>query len=102
MSTLTPWIGRQNVFDPFSMDLFDPFSVGTSSLLSDFGRRRTDRSDDTTAITQTNVDWAETPESHIFHADIPGVRKNEVKVQVEDGNILHISGERMKQEETDT
>ncbi|KAJ3700839.1 hypothetical protein LUZ61_004544 [Rhynchospora tenuis] len=67
-----------NVFDPFDLDLWDPFNA--------------------------RVDWKETPQAHVFKADLPGVKKEEVKVEVEDGNVLKISGERSreKDEKNDT
>ncbi|KAG6641657.1 15.4 kDa class V heat shock protein [Carya illinoinensis] len=39
------------------------------------------------------VHWTETPESHIFSADLPGVRKEEIKVEVEDSRYLIIRTE---------
>uniref|UniRef100_A0A453IF27 SHSP domain-containing protein n=1 Tax=Aegilops tauschii subsp. strangulata TaxID=200361 RepID=A0A453IF27_AEGTS len=44
----------------------------------------------------------DTPEAHVFKADVPGLKKEEVKVEVEDGNILQISGERNKEQEEKT
>ncbi|KAK9186513.1 hypothetical protein WN944_017901 [Citrus x changshan-huyou] len=44
--------------------------------------------------TLARIDWRETPEAHIFKADLPGLRKDEVNVEIEEGNVLRISGER--------
>jgi hypothetical protein len=46
----------------------------------------------------TGVDWKETPKEHVFKADLPGLRKEDVKVQVEDGRMLSINGQRQKEE----
>ncbi|KAL5578865.1 hypothetical protein UlMin_011307 [Ulmus minor] len=42
---------------------------------------------------QNHVHWNETPDSHIFSADLPGVRKEEIKVEVEDSNYIIIRTE---------
>ncbi|KAK2447808.1 17.5 kDa class I heat shock protein [Trifolium repens] len=42
---------------------------------------------------QNYVHWTETPQSHIFSADIPGVRKEELRVEVEDSKYLIIRTE---------
>ncbi|URE46391.1 Hsp20/alpha crystallin family [Musa troglodytarum] len=88
-------VRRSNVFDPFSLDLFDdPFDAFSSlseSLPSE-----------TWAVVNTRIDWKETPEAHVFKADLPGVKKEEVKVEVEDGRVLQISGERSREEEEKT
>eukprot|EP00475_Leptophrys_vorax_P027177 TRINITY_DN3874_c0_g1_i1.p1 TRINITY_DN3874_c0_g1~~TRINITY_DN3874_c0_g1_i1.p1 ORF type:complete len:124 (-),score=21.18 TRINITY_DN3874_c0_g1_i1:153-494(-) len=50
----------------------------------------------------TAVDVKETPEAFKFVADLPGLRKEEVKVQVEDNNLLTISGERSREVKEET
>ncbi|AAG21467.1 17.6 kDa heat shock protein (AA 1-156); 91675-91202 [Arabidopsis thaliana] len=85
---------RTNVFDPFSLDVFDPFE----GFLTPSGLANAPAMD-VAAFTNAKVDWRETPEAHVFKADLPGLRKEEVKVEVEDGNILQISGERSNENE---
>uniref|UniRef100_A0A7N0UAH7 SHSP domain-containing protein n=1 Tax=Kalanchoe fedtschenkoi TaxID=63787 RepID=A0A7N0UAH7_KALFE len=50
-----------------------------------------------------NVDWLETASQHIITAEVPGMNKEDIKVQVEDGQALEISYERIrkKTEEAD-
>ncbi|KAJ0266704.1 18.1 kDa class I heat shock protein [Hirschfeldia incana] len=88
---------RSNVFDPFSLDAWDPFQgfFSPSALANASGSTACDIA----AFTNARVDWKETPEAHVVKADLPGLKKEEVKVEVEDKNILQISGERSKENE---
>ncbi|XP_050370712.1 15.4 kDa class V heat shock protein [Argentina anserina] len=45
------------------------------------------------------VHWTETPETHIFSADLPGVRKEEIKVEVEDSIYLIIRTQRLEDDD---
>ncbi|KAG6552127.1 hypothetical protein Mapa_006436 [Marchantia paleacea] len=83
-SVLHPFF-TTSIIDPFeSMSLFDraflsfPRGVGT--------------------VANTRIDWVETPQAHVLKADLPGMKKEEIKVQISDDGILTISGERSKEE----
>ncbi|KAL8516304.1 hypothetical protein ACS0TY_014820 [Phlomoides rotata] len=92
MSLIPSFFGnrRSTVFDPFSLDIWDPsegFPFSSSSA------------QETTAVANARIDWKETPEAHLFKVDLPGLKKEEVKVEVEGGSVLQISGERRKEQE---
>ncbi|KAK8488251.1 hypothetical protein V6N13_120059 [Hibiscus sabdariffa] len=44
-------------------------------------------------VPENYVSWTETPEAHVYTADLPGVRKEEIKVEVEDSRYLIIRTE---------
>ncbi|KAF8395194.1 hypothetical protein HHK36_019136 [Tetracentron sinense] len=98
--SITPTISggrRSNVDDPFPLDNWgsfqdSPFSTSLSATRPEF-------SNETVAFANTRVDWKETPEAHVFKADLPGLKKEEVKVVVQEGRVLQISGERRKEKE---
>ncbi|KAJ8775293.1 hypothetical protein K2173_020297 [Erythroxylum novogranatense] len=54
---------------------------------------------ESSALVNTRIDWKEIPEVHVFKADIPGLKKEEVKVEIEDDRVLQISGERNVEKE---
>ncbi|EHA8590800.1 16.0 kDa heat shock protein, peroxisomal [Cocos nucifera] len=39
------------------------------------------------------MDWVETPSSHILQVNVPGYGRDDIKVQVDEGNVLSIKGE---------
>nr|P30221.1 RecName: Full=17.8 kDa class I heat shock protein [Solanum lycopersicum]CAA39603.1 small heat shock protein (class I) [Solanum lycopersicum] len=79
-----------SMFDPFSIDVFDPFrELGFPST----------NSGESSAFANTRIDWKETPEPHVFKVDLPGLKKEEVKVEVEEDRVLQISGERNVEKE---
>ena len=88
---------RSNIFDPFSLDIWDPLEGFPFSNVLANVPSNTDR--ETSAFVNTRIDWKETPQAHIFKADLPGLKKEEVKVEVEEGRVLQISGERNREQE---
>ena len=99
MSIIPSFFGGRptNAFDPFSLDVWDPFEgfpFNNSRSLSDRFR-----SSETASFANANIDWKETADAHVFKADVPGFKKEEVKVEVEDDRVLQISGERNKESE---
>ncbi|TXG74223.1 hypothetical protein EZV62_002802 [Acer yangbiense] len=78
-----------SLFDPFSFDVWDPFQdFRFPSISSQFPQETF------TGFINTRVDWKETAEAHVLKADLPGMKKEEVKVEVEDDRVILISGER--------
>ncbi|XXG61730.1 hypothetical protein AAC387_Pa05g0267 [Persea americana] len=87
---------RTNVFDPFSLDIWDPFQdfpFNNNALAS------SNLGMETSAFANARIDWKETPEAHVFKADLPGLKKEEVKVEMEEGRVLQISGEKSREKE---
>ncbi|KAJ9550600.1 hypothetical protein OSB04_014645 [Centaurea solstitialis] len=53
---------------------------------------------DARAMAATPADVKEYPNSYVFIVDMPGLKSGDIKVQVEDENVLVISGERKREE----
>ena len=74
---------RLQVYDPFSRNTLDQIVRGL------FAPVRVEGPD---GVLPIKVDVAETDSGYVVHADIPGVRKDEIQVTIE-GNQVNIAAE---------
>ncbi|XP_011013411.1 PREDICTED: 22.0 kDa class IV heat shock protein-like [Populus euphratica] len=78
-----------------------PFSDRPWSLLTDFWLDRLPDpfrvlehiplgfdKDDYVALSPARVDWKETPEGHVIMLDVPGMKKEEVKIEIDQNRVL--------------
>ena len=83
MSLIPSFFGsrRTNILNPFSLEIWDSFKDFLFSSESQ-------SPGETSNLVNTRVDWKEIPKAHVFKADLPGLKKEEVKVKVEDDRVL--------------
>ncbi|KAK4432326.1 class I heat shock protein [Sesamum alatum] len=77
-------------YDPFTMDIWNPFDDFNMDHrhIPSFHHHNI-----------TKFEWKETPEAHVLRAELPGFKKEEVKVDVEEGQVLKISGKKEVEKE---
>lgn len=71
----------------------DPFRISDPTLLVDH------KSVANSILAR--ADWKETPKAHIISLDIPGIRREDIRIEVEEGCVLRVSGEGRSEEETE-
>jgi HSP20 family protein len=79
--------------EPVSIDILEPSSFVDAISLAAFAAPA---SLGLAPFATASMDWKETPAAHVFMADLPGVRRDEVKVEVEEEKVLRISGQRQR------
>ena len=87
------------VSDPFSLDLWDPFTdfdlwnPFTHGFPSFLSTHFPGFSSEIFPSFGTQLNWRETPRAHVFKAYLPGVTRDEVIVFIDDDRMLQISTE---------
>ena len=93
----TSWSEMEQLFDDFvspqplrrrMASLFEPLVGATRSLLGRGGE----------TMFMPNIELTERDDSYVLRADLPGVREQDVNVNLDDDNVLTISGERRREE----
>lgn len=83
-----------------NLSRFDPFKMDMGDSLDDVfeGFFRPVMSSKNTTTPQIKLDVKEDDKQYKIHADIPGVKKEDIHVEV-DGNVVNISAQMHRQEE---
>jgi len=91
MQTTAPYysfyVPQLSLFDPFSLYLWEHF-LPSPYVFSNME-----------PIAKTRIEYKETLEAHQFRVVIRGVKEEDVKVDVDEGNMLHISAKRRQKRE---
>ncbi|KAH0465189.1 hypothetical protein IEQ34_005292 [Dendrobium chrysotoxum] len=87
------------VFEPLSLDKWDPlesFTIFSDNAIYAPGSNFVS---EVSIFVNSLFDWRETPEAHIVEADLPGLKKEDVKIEVVEGSVLQISSEQKGEQE---
>ncbi|KAL8504746.1 hypothetical protein ACS0TY_016067 [Phlomoides rotata] len=92
--SLLPIFKNNHVLDPFTMDIWDPFKDNHHhhhlwafhNHPAPFGGG-------------AKAEWSETAEAHMLRVDVPGLKREEVKVKVREGKVVKISGKKKVERE---
>ncbi|GAY64248.1 hypothetical protein CUMW_232070 [Citrus unshiu] len=80
---------RSPFFDMMFLMTGNPFRVLEQTTL-----KIPKRADNHQTLALARADWMETPTAHVITLYIPGMKKDNVKIEVEENRVLRVSGER--------
>ncbi|XP_047983110.1 18.1 kDa class I heat shock protein-like [Salvia hispanica] len=98
MSNL-PIFPRSHLHHPSTMDMWDSFKDFHHRHEAILAQRPRLHGNTAPPLSGVRVEWSETPEAHVLRAELPGLKKEEVKVKVKEGKFLKISGKKKVERE---
>ncbi|RZC76822.1 hypothetical protein C5167_000953 [Papaver somniferum] len=85
--------------DPFFACLEDMFDLPDLEVEKSVNTPSKKYVRDAKAMAATPADIMEYPDSYVFALDMPGLKSEEIKVEVEDNNVLVVTGVRHREDE---
>ncbi|KAI3883119.1 hypothetical protein MKX03_012519 [Papaver bracteatum] len=85
--------------DPIFSGLQDMFDVSDREVEKSVNTPSNTYVRDAKAMAATPADIKEYPDSYVFVLDMPGLKSEEIKVQVEENNVLVVTGVRQREDE---
>ncbi|KAK8571845.1 hypothetical protein V6N12_027915 [Hibiscus sabdariffa] len=87
---------------PYTRSLFDMMNIPEDPFrILEHTPLAVPKATEPVAVALARADWKETPRFHVIAVDIPGMKKEDVKIEVEENRVLRISGERKEEQEVE-
>lgn len=83
-----------NAFMPYPRSVWDMMLPTTDDPFKILEQVPIPKGVETSALALARADWKETPQAHLISLDIPGIKRDDIKIEVEENRVLRISGER--------
>ncbi|WOH14016.1 hypothetical protein DCAR_0933532 [Daucus carota subsp. sativus] len=88
---LAPYAGK-SLLDMLMLPMEDPFRILEQTPM-------TMPKGLVESVAMARADWKETSTAHIISLEIPGIKREDVKIEVEENRVLRVSGELKAEEE---